>query len=99
MDREAPREYIVKNAVTSRARGVCIRAGWTRAMRNSISIVEIFHRGLNTWHVPEARPVRVALVHARVARFDGFLYAITLPGSQSASLSVRFKMGGRPSTP
>lgn len=45
------------------------------------------------------RPVHVVLVHTRVARFDGLLYAITLPGSQSASLSVRFKMGGRPSTP
>lgn len=49
--------------------------------------------------VPEARPVHVVLVHARVARFDGLLYAITLPGSQSASLSVRFKMGGQSSTP
>lgn len=75
-----------ENAITSCAKGVSIR---TRATRNSISM-----------HVvSEARPLRVVLVHARVARFDGLLYAITLPDSQSASLSVRFKMRGQPSAP
>lgn len=35
----------------------------------------------------------LVFVHARVARFDGLLYAITPPGSQSASLSVYFEKG------
>ena len=74
---------------SSLVREMYLSAGTSAAMRNSVSI-----------HVvSEIQLVRVVLVHVRVARFDGLLYAITLPGSQSASLSVRFKMGGRPSTP
>lgn len=56
-------------------------------MRNSVSIYGGLPRR------PRGSPIHIVFVHARVARFDGLLYAITLPGSQSASLSVRFENG------
>jgi len=42
---------------------------------------------------PRPIPYNTVFVHAHVARFDGLLYAITLAGSESASLSVCFKKG------